>query len=201
MTERLTPLGDGSTVIDEARSLLSGAAQQDRARFEDRLAKGLRAYPVREDNAYLTVCAPFALFRMAGLDLGRRLVERNQLDAVEEVFRLHVDEARSAVLEGAPVRTLVQRRGEDRTRALANPGPARFGPKPGPPPLVHRLPAPGRKATEDMLWLIEHVVPASDPADRADATVITGIAAARGIAQGNGADHQRRVPVRQATGR
>jgi hypothetical protein len=84
--------GDGAPLIAEARARLTTATAQDQARFEHSLARALRAYPVREDNVYSTVSAPFALVRSAGLEIGRRLAARHQIDATDDVFFLLVDE-------------------------------------------------------------------------------------------------------------
>ena len=127
-----TGSGDGTLVIAEARAALTTAPARER--FEESLALGLRAYPVREDNAYLTVCAPFALVRLAALELGRRLAERGAIAAVDDVFMLYVDEACAAVVHGAGRQDVVARRREARQHTLAHPGPARYGPEPGPLP-------------------------------------------------------------------
>jgi pyruvate,water dikinase len=179
---------DRSGAIEEARTLLRDATPVERARFEERLAKALLAYPVREDNVYVTVCAPVALLRTAGRELGRRLVERGRLDDADDVFLLHVDEARSAALEGTAVRDLVERRRQDREHTLACPGPARYGPEAAQMPNVRRLPAAARETVEDLLWLLDKVTPALDqvaPGSGGDPCVISGLAAARGSARGS----------------
>lgn len=184
LTDRPAP-GDGSDAIDLARAGLAGRSAADRARFEERLAKALRAYPVREDNVYVTVCAPVALLRAAGLELGRRLVERGQLDDVDDVFLLYVDEARAGVVEGSVVRALVDRRRRERERTLAHPGPARYGPEAPRMPNVDRLPAPARETVTDLLWLLDEVAPTLAPATPDDGSaVIGGTPAARGTARG-----------------
>lgn len=184
LVDRPTP-GDGSSVIDEARTRLGGRSAADRARFEEHLAKALRAYPIREDNVYVTVCAPIALLRVAGLELGRRLAARGQLDGIDDVFLLHVDEARAAVIEGSAVRDLVDRRRRERERTLAHPGPARYGPEAPRMPNIDRLPAPARENVTDLLWLLDEVTPTlGQPTPGPDPRMIGGTAAARGTARG-----------------
>jgi pyruvate,water dikinase len=174
--------GGGTPVIEQARAALATSSAADRTRFEEGLADALRVYPVREDNAYLTVCAPFALVRMAALELGRRLADRGTVAVVDDVFLLYVDEARSALIDGVARHEVVARRRGDRQRTLAHPGPQRYGPPPAPPPALHRLPAPARIATEDGLWLIDLML--TSPPDGEHRPVITGVAAARGTAHG-----------------
>jgi len=184
LVNRPTP-GDGSGVIDEARTRLAARSAADRARFEERLAKALRAYPVREDNVYVTVCAPIALLRTAGLELGRRLADRGRLESVDDVFLLQVDEARSALVEGSAVRDLVERRRRDRECTLAHPGPARYGPEAPRMPNLQRLPAPARENVTDLLWLLDEVTPTLGRiTSDAGSPVIDGTAAARGSARG-----------------
>lgn len=181
--DRPSSTGDGLPLVAEARAILAGAAPTDRARFEERLGGALRAYPVREDNAYVTVCAPMALLRTVGLEFGRRLIRRDRVDAVEDVFLLFVDEARSALIEGTPVRDLVDRRRQAREWTLAHPGPSRYGPDPDPMPGLDKLPAPARESARDMLWLLDQVVPKDLPST-GNGPLLSGMAASRGRATG-----------------
>ena len=177
--------GDGAGIIAEARQALAVASEADRERFEQALAIALRAYPVREDNAYLTVCAPFALIRLFALEFGRRLTRRGVIDEVGDVFLLYLDEARAALVDRAPRQELVAQRRARRRQVLERPGPPQYGPDPAPIPALHRLPGPARTMTEDGLWLLDLIttVPAR-PDPGTAGTTVSGTAAARGTARG-----------------
>lgn len=177
--------GDGAGAIAEARQALADAPSADRDRFEQALALARRVYPVREDNAYLTVCAPFALMRRFALEFGRRLTRSGAIAELEDVFLLHLDEARTALVDRTPRLDLVAPRRARRDEVIAHPGPPQYGPDPAPIPALHRLPGPARIMTEDGLWLIDLIttVPARPGPAGATAT-IKGTAAARGTARG-----------------
>lgn len=177
--------GDGVGVIAEARQALADAPDADRDRFEQALAIALRVYPVREDNAYLTVCAPFALMRQYALDFGSRLAHARVIDEVDDVFLLHLDEARAALVDRTPRRTLVAERRARRDDVMAHPGPPQYGPDPAPIPALRRLPGPARTMTEDALWLLDLITTVPERPDPGAPTArINGMAAARGTARG-----------------
>jgi len=167
-------------LVDGDALALQNATAEHRA-----LAIALRAYPVREDNAYLTVCAPFALIRLFALEFGRRLTRRGVIDEVGDVFLLYLDEARAALVDRAPRQELVAQRRARRRQVLERPGPPQYGPDPAPIPALHRLPGPARTMTEDGLWLLDLIttVPAR-PDPGTAGTTVSGTAAARGTARG-----------------
>ena len=148
-------------------------------RFERALQRALAAYPVREDNEFFTVSAPLGLLRRAALELGRRLAERGQIAAVEDVFFLRADEARAVLADGTDARHTVTRREGEHAWVLAHPGPASYGRDPGPPPPLRGLPDEARLANEAFLWTIERIL---GPNTRAGCpeSILTGIAASSG---------------------
>lgn len=114
------------------------------------------------------------------------------------------DEARSALLEQTDVRVVIDRRRQERLRTLANPGPQRYGLEPA-LPTVNRLPPPAREATEDVLWLLDLVMPvpaliqnAPPGGDRAQGHRWPGRRAGHGPRAGP--DRPGRVRIRQAAG-
>jgi rifampicin phosphotransferase len=122
-------------VVARARAELADGPSGLRDRFEWLLERAERAYPVREDNEFYLVSAPLALLRYAALEIGRRLVERGQLDRPEQVFFLEVDEV-AAPLRGDDVRELVERREGEAAWVRTNPGPASYGDEPPEPVLA-----------------------------------------------------------------
>ncbi len=159
-----------------AREILSVPELQ---RFERALQRALAAYPVREDNEFFTVSAPLGLLRRTALELGRRLAQRGQIAAVEDIFFLRADEARTVLADGTDARHTVARREGEYAWVLAHPGPASYGRDPGPPPPLRGLPDEARLANEAFLWTIERIL-APDAHGAARDRTITGIAASPG---------------------
>jgi phosphohistidine swiveling domain-containing protein len=159
-----------------AREILAEAELQ---RFERALQRALAAYPVREDNEFFTVSAPLGLLRRAALELGRRLAQRSQIAAVEDIFFLRADEARAVLADGTDARHLVARRKGEYAWMLAHPGPASYGRDPGPPPPLRGLPGEARLANEAFLWAIERIL-GSERGAGCRESILTGIAASPG---------------------
>lgn len=167
----------------EARARLSGV---DRVRFDATLAKALVAYPVREDNNFVTTAAPGALIRKAVLEYGRRLVDRGRLPVLDMAFHLRPAELRAALRDGDDVSAVVSRRAGERAWAMANPGPAHYGTPPPPPPPLTSLPPEARRANESFLWTVEQIFGPDflTGGPRGDDRVLPGVAASPGAYQG-----------------
>jgi len=161
---------------NEAREVLTGV---DLVRFERALERALMAYPVREDNTFLTDSAPRGLLRRAALELGRRLASRGQIAAVEDIFFLDPDEARALLADGSSGRPVVTRRKGEYAWALAHPGPASYGRDPGPPPPLRGLPDEARLGNQAFLWYVERIL-APDAHRGPQGPMLTGIAASSG---------------------
>lgn len=128
--------------IAEARADLSGHPEPDRARFEAALSYALRAYPVREDNIYWLDNHPCALLRYCAVEIGRRLAHRGRIARAADAVYLEASELRRALLDSDTddLAHLVARRKAERAWVIAHPGPASYGPPPGPPPDLSPLP-------------------------------------------------------------
>jgi phosphohistidine swiveling domain-containing protein len=163
-------------VANEAREILSDA---DLPRFERALERALAAYPVREDNEFFTVSAPLGLLRRTALELGNRLADRDQITAVEDVFFLHMDEARTVLADGADARHIVARHKGEHGWVVAHPGPASYGRDPGPPPPMRGLPDEARLTNEAFLWAVDRIL-APDAHGGSAASMLTGIPASPG---------------------
>jgi rifampicin phosphotransferase len=172
--EELAQVRNAATAV--AREALGGA---DLLRFERSLSRALMAYPAREDNEFFTWSAPLGLLRRAALELGRRLASRGQILAAEDVFFLHLDEARMLLADGADGRDVVVRRKGELAWVLAHPGPASFGRDPGPPPPLDGLPEEARLANKAFLWAVDRVMAPDAQAGGGEST-LTGIAASPG---------------------
>lgn len=180
--------GAGSPVDQERAQAVAVAldevAPEQAERLRALLADAERAYPVREDNEYWTVSAPNALLRWAVLEAGGRLVERGLLSDPEHVFFLEADEVRTALLKGVDTRETVRRRRGEHRWALANPGPASYGERPGPPPSMDQLPTEVRETMGGFQWTLQHMNGAAPTAPRADSAVVTGVPGSAGRSTG-----------------
>ncbi|KRE21763.1 PEP/pyruvate-binding domain-containing protein [Agromyces sp. Soil535] len=144
----------------QARAALS---PRDRARFDAVLARAELVYPLRDENVFLTIDAPYALVRYAALESGRRLVRRGAIAAADDVFYLDVDELLTA-MRGVPdpLGGRIRLRRGERAWALAHPGPTTYGTPPRGEPSFRRLPRSARFPTEAMMWIGSRIVGLED---------------------------------------
>jgi phosphohistidine swiveling domain-containing protein len=147
-----------TAALDKARAELAKHPVADRERFERALKGAELAYPVREDNVFYNINAPFGLVRYRLLELGNRLAERSQIADRDDVFFLEIDEARESLRNGSDQRALVIRRKAEHDWAQAHPGPATYGKDPGPPPSLAGLPAEVQVVMSAVMWYTESVV-------------------------------------------
>lgn len=174
-----------ATATAEAMARLDAAPEPERQRFEHTLRRAQQAYPLREDNQFYAVSAPTALLRYAALELGRRLADRGQLAARDDVFFLELPEVIDALRSGTDQRSLVARRHTERAWTLQHPGPVSYGRDPGPPPSFAAFPPEARLAMEGMLWAASRVFATDHHApDTPAGHILTGIAASPGVYTG-----------------
>jgi rifampicin phosphotransferase len=140
-----------SQAAEQARRLLASQPQADQERFERALARAREAYPALEDRAWWTLMVQVALLRYLALEMGLRLVDRGQLAAVDDVFFLEAQDARSALFDGADRRETARVARGQRAWAMANPGPHAYGDSLPEPPF-DLLPAPARLVNQGVLW-------------------------------------------------
>jgi rifampicin phosphotransferase len=142
---------------DEARRLLASHPEADRERFELALARAREAYPTLEDRVWWTFSVQTALLRDLALEIGRRLVERGWLAAVEDVFFLEAQDARSALFDNADRRETARLAKGQRAWAMAHPGPYAYGEPPSGPPPFDLLPPPARLVNQGVMWGLAQV--------------------------------------------
>ena len=142
-----------NAAVARARAALEGRSSAERDRFESALARASEAYPAWEDRTLWTFNVQGALFRYLGLELGRRLVERGQLQAVEDVFMLDPRDARTVLLDGCDRREHARNARRRRAWAEAHPGAMSYGPPPAPPPF-DLLPPAARFLNEAVFWAV-----------------------------------------------
>jgi pyruvate,water dikinase len=142
-----------NAAVARARAALSARSPMERERFESALARASEAYPAWEERTLLTFNVQGALFRYLALEIAGRLVDREQLDAVEDVFMLDPRDARAALLDGSDRRAHVRIVRAGRAWAQAHPGPMSYGPPPEDPPF-DLLPPAARFLNEAVFWAV-----------------------------------------------
>ena len=172
---------------DAAARARASLRPRERERFDRVLARAELSYPLRDENVFLTVDAPYALVRYAALEAGRRLVRRAILAAVDDVFYLDIDELLGALRgEPEPLGDRVRRRRGERAWALANPGPMSYGVPPPGEPSFRWLPRSVRFPTEAMMWIGSSIVALEESTRERppEGEPLTGIPASPGIYTG-----------------
>jgi pyruvate,water dikinase len=172
--------GERQAEVERARAGLSGPKLD---RFNRVLAVAERTYPLREDNMVFTDSMPCGLLRRAGVELGRRLVEAGRLSAATDAMMLSLQELLGALqrTDGErDLRALVARRRAELAFVRANPGPLRYGPKPGLPPDVRGLPASARMINGAMIWFMGIEIKPAEPSEGA----LRGLGACAGTYRG-----------------
>jgi len=167
-----------SQAADEARRLLASHPEADRKRFERALARAREAYPALEDRVWVTFSVQAALLRDLAMEIGRRLVERGQLTAVDDVFFLETDDARSALFDGADRRETAGVAKGRRAWAMAHPGPYAYGDVPPGEPPFDLLPPPARLVNQGVLWGLAQLF--GEPRPAQDEGVVAGTPASAG---------------------
>jgi len=185
--DQLAPTGTRSTdpaAVRDAAAARAKAAIDDPRRFEHLLSRAQTAYPVREDNEYPTVSAPYALLRWAALEAGRRLVEAGRLDTSDHVFFFEVEELLAALTDGTDLRERVERRRGEHQWALRNPGPPAYGQPPGPPPPMDGLPVEVRTVMGAFQWSMTNVSGAPVSGNESGKSTVRGLPGAAGTYTG-----------------
>ena len=137
---------------EEARRLLASRPEADWERFERALVRAQDAYPAWEDRVWWTFSVQAALLRYVAREIGRRLVDRRQLAAVDDVFFLEAPDARSALFDGADRRETARVAKGQRAWATVHPGPYSYGDPPAGEPPFDLLPPPARLVNQAVLW-------------------------------------------------
>jgi pyruvate,water dikinase len=150
--EAAEALARRSQAAEEARRLLASHPETDRKRFERTLARARQAYPALEDRVWWTYSMQAALLRYLAREIGRRLSDRGQLAAVEDVFFLEAEDARSALFDGNDRQETARVARGWREWAMAHPGPLSYGEAPGEPPPFDLLPLPARLVNQGVMW-------------------------------------------------
>jgi phosphohistidine swiveling domain-containing protein len=173
----------------EARTLLAGRGEADRARFQQALERAERWYPVREDEAPMTFSEPLALIRRIALEIGRRLVESSLIDQPGDIFFLELEEAVAALIgrttgTAPDGRDLVRRRQAERAWVEAHPGPPSYGTEPPPPSGAGDLPPGATFPTDALRWLVERSGHFTSSHPQPRGSRLTGVPASGGTCTG-----------------
>lgn len=161
-----------------ARELLRHRSPSDLAEFEQHLARAREAYPVREDNAWLTTSSQIALGRYLVLEFGRRLAERTQIETPDDVFYVGIPDMRAVLLDGSDLRPMAREGKGKWLWSLANPGPDSYGPTSEVEPPLRALQRAARFVNEAAMWAVAENF-GEEPAGDDDGTLV-GVPASSG---------------------
>ena len=109
----------------------------DRARFDELLTEARLTMDLRDDNGPHTVEWTLGLIRLALLEIGRRLVDRDRIDDVRLVMELTPDELSTVLTDRGPTNDELSLRAEHRRAMSALTAPTTLGtrsPSPRPAP-------------------------------------------------------------------
>ncbi len=122
-----------------AAALRADVPAANRDEFDMLLGDARNVMDMRDDNGPLTAELPTGLLRLALLEAGRRLADRDRISEVDHVFELTIDEARRVLVEAQPTADeLVARAATRASESLLVP-PATLG-DPEPAPALDPLP-------------------------------------------------------------
>jgi len=154
------PAPAAGAVGDELRALLP---IEDRPAFDRALTDAREAMDMRDDNGPLTIEWPLGLLRLALLEVGRRLVEREGAADAEHVLELASGEIVPLLVrgEGPDAGELAERAGRRAARRDLDPPPF-LGDPPEPPPL-HLLPPAMAKALDMVTSVVDALFGAAAP--------------------------------------
>ncbi|MGH2454741.1 MAG: PEP/pyruvate-binding domain-containing protein [Candidatus Limnocylindria bacterium] len=167
-----------NATADEARRRLASHPPAVRERFDRALARAREAYPALEDRVWATFSVQAALLRYLALEIGRRLAERGQLAAIDDVFFLEAQEARSALFDGVDRGETTRVAKGQRAWAMTHPGPYAYGDLPPDGPPFDLLPPPARLVNRGVLWGTAQLF--GEPPTARDDRVVAGTPASAG---------------------
>lgn len=155
-----------------------------------------RAYAILSEAAPLAIDRPLALARRTALPIGRRLVQRGQVEEVGDVFFLTPDEARAALRGGEQQHERVAARREARAQAASRRPPRTIGNAPQWP--LDLLAAEARAMVEAILAVLAAIegralLPGLDQDQTAGAAATTPVAPRHVVAGGLAAGPVRRL--------
>jgi pyruvate,water dikinase len=156
---------------------------EHREDFDDRLAEVRRMYRIRDERGVYSDGWATGLARRAMLELGRRLVAADRLDAVEHGVEVDPNEARALLVgSGGPSAAEVASRFEWRTTMTTTDAPAFLRAVPAPPPPAEWLPEPARRTASAMNTFLGTLFGVPDTPNTA--TVLTGLSVNAGTYEG-----------------
>jgi pyruvate,water dikinase len=143
-------------------------------KFDELYGPAVHSFPLTEDHAFYIDQLGVSVFRRFALAVGERLVEKDLVDAADDVFFLYRDEVVDALLQGGDRRATVAERRASFERAGQVIPPGALG-NPPPPPEV---PDPFMDA---IVYRLLGMVP---PEENLDPNVLRGVSGAPGTYTG-----------------
>ncbi|HEX3828432.1 MAG TPA: PEP-utilizing enzyme [Sporichthyaceae bacterium] len=173
--------GDLEAEVAEVRGHVP---EPHREEYDSLLAEARIGYAVRDERGVYSDIWASGLMRRAAMAAGRRLVERGRLHDAEHFVFADIDEM-CAMLDGSPTPSadeLAARLTYHRTYT-AKDAPAHIGDDPTPPPDSSTLPPPMQRLMAAVGIAMSEMFGSSQ--EEHEGTVIRGLAASSGVAEGN----------------
>jgi pyruvate,water dikinase len=167
-----------------AAELRAAVPEEHRAAYDDLLAEARLVYRLRDERGIYSEISAIGLLRLALLELGRRLQQRDRVDSPADVLEVTVDEI-TALFAGAdePTAQELRERAVERVERTAAGAPRHLGPPPPEPPPVDALPPPLARVMSSVGFLIDGVLGQKEVPE-GDATTVVGIPGAGGVVEG-----------------
>ncbi len=167
-----------------AAELRESVPAEHRAEFDELMTEARLVYRLRDERGLYSDTNAVGLMRLALIELGRRLHERDRIAFVYDtldITRTEID----ALLDGSPTPTADELRARvARRKSLSAEGaPATLGPPAPEPPPVDQLPPPLARVMSALGFVISGVLGEAD-APGGDAEMVIGIAASAGVFEG-----------------
>lgn len=167
-----------------AAEIRADAPPEHQAEFDDLLAEARLVYRLRDERGLYSDAAAVGLLRLALIELGRRLFERDRINFMYDTLDLKADEL-DAVFDGssAPTADELSARVAHRKASSAKGAPPLLGPPPPEPPPVDQLPPPLARVMSALGFYIDGVL-GDVQTPIGDDNVVVGVGGSSGVYEG-----------------
>lgn len=171
---------DGGEGIETVRARVP---EDERERFDELLAEARLTYRLRDERGVYTDVWASGIVRRAGLEAGRRLVERGRIDEPEHFLYAGWEEMRALLLgDGGPSAAELAERARFRSSYSVDDIPPFLGDPPQPPPDPSGLPNGARRMAKAVGFALHSLFAPSEAPH--EAALLRGIAASPGVYEG-----------------
>lgn len=170
-------------VSEQTEVVRARVPEDERERFDELLAEARLTYRLRDERGVFTDVWAAGIVRRAGLEAGRRVVERGRIDEPDHFLHAGWDEMQALLLGGGgPAAEELAQRARFRSTYSVDDIPQVLGDPPQPPPDPSGLPPGARRMARAVGFVLHSLfAPSEEPHD---AALLRGIAASPGVYEG-----------------